>query len=176
MEKFNIKNGLSVGSNKLDIIDATGSLSATSITLSGQYTLPLTDGTAQQIIETDGTGNLSFVENTALTTMNSNSGGWESTKTTVNSNSADWSYVAANSAETDPVFSSWAQSVSSNYDSTYTTVQTNSADWAPPSVSFDESSIELTVGNNITSLSALSSSGDSGITTGKAIAMAIVFG
>jgi hypothetical protein len=35
MEKFNIKNGLSVGANKLDIIDATGSLSATSITLSG---------------------------------------------------------------------------------------------------------------------------------------------
>jgi hypothetical protein len=34
-----------------------------------------------------------------------------------------------NQPETDPVFSSWAQSVSSNYESTYTTVNINSADW-----------------------------------------------
>jgi hypothetical protein len=35
MEKFNIKNGLSVGTNKLDVLDSSASLSATSITLSG---------------------------------------------------------------------------------------------------------------------------------------------
>lgn len=64
MEKFNIKSGLSVGANKLDVIDATGSLSATSITLTA-YKFPTADGSANQILQTNGAGDLSFSSNYA---------------------------------------------------------------------------------------------------------------
>jgi microcystin-dependent protein len=79
MEKFNVKNGLSVGVDKLSIIDAVGSLSAASVTVNGQYTLPSLDGTSSQVIATDGGGNLSFISlssakyDSAYTSFNSNS-------------------------------------------------------------------------------------------------------
>jgi len=38
------------------------------ITINDEYTLPPTDGTANQVIKTDGAGNLSFVDATALVT------------------------------------------------------------------------------------------------------------
>ena len=38
------------------------------ITINDEYTLPSTDGTADQVIKTDGAGNLSFVDATALVT------------------------------------------------------------------------------------------------------------
>ena len=122
MEKFNVKNGLSVGVDKLSIIDAVGSLSAASVTVNGQYTLPSLDGTSSQVIATDGSGNLSFIS------LSSGSGG------------ADISGLSA------------------NWESTYTTVSTNSSSWGPQTLSFDESTANLTITNgNTVSLSALSS-------------------
>jgi hypothetical protein len=91
----------SVGANDVEIaynsfpVVTIGANGAITVNPDGDgFTFPTTDGSANQILQTDGAGNLSFVD------------------------------------ETDPVFSSWAQSVSSNYDSTYTTVQTNSARWS----------------------------------------------
>jgi hypothetical protein len=90
MEKFNVKNGLSVGVDKLSIIDAVGSLSAASVTVNGQYTLPSLDGTSSQVIATDGSGNLSFISLSSGSDISSLSANWESTYTTVSTNSASW--------------------------------------------------------------------------------------
>jgi hypothetical protein len=126
--------------------------------------------------------------------VRSKSGDWNSTYTTVQSNSANWTQTLtfdSNTAilsisngntvslsalsgggsggpETDPIFTTWAQTYSADYSSTYTTVQTNSASWgtggSPQSLSFNESNAELTIslGNTI-SLSALSGGGSGGL-------------
>jgi hypothetical protein len=90
MEKFNVKNGLSVGVDKLSIIDAVGSLSAASVTVNSQYTLPSLDGTSSQVIATDGSGNLSFISLSSGSDVSSLSANWESTYTTVSTNSSSW--------------------------------------------------------------------------------------
>lgn len=53
---------------------------------------------------------------------------WQNTYTTVNNNSSIW-VLSGISVETDPIFTSWAQSNSANYQSVYTTVNSNSATW-----------------------------------------------
>lgn len=42
-------------------VEVIGELKAQRLTVTGQYSLPLTDGAAGQILETDGAGNLNFV-------------------------------------------------------------------------------------------------------------------
>jgi microcystin-dependent protein len=118
MEKFNVKNGLSVGVDKLSIIDAVGSLSAASVTVNGQYTLPSLDGTSSQVIATDGSGNLSFISLSSGSDISSLSANWESTYTTVSTNSAkyDSAYTSLNSN-------------SAKYDSAYTSFNSNSASY-----------------------------------------------
>lgn len=56
-------------------VDVSGSLtanavSAGSLAVSNAYTLPLADGTANQILVTDGSGNVSFADNTATVDIN----------------------------------------------------------------------------------------------------------
>lgn len=118
MEKFNVKNGLSVGVDKLSIIDAVGSLSAASVTVNGQYILPSLDGTSSQVIATDGSGNLSFISLSSGSDISSLSANWESTYTTVSTNSAkyDSAYTSLNSN-------------SAKYDSAYTSFNSNSASY-----------------------------------------------
>ena len=70
---FNTINGLSVGSDRLDVIYANGDISATNLTVSGESNLGpignviVTGGSSGQFITTDGLGNLTF------TTVDSNS-------------------------------------------------------------------------------------------------------
>ena len=47
-------------------IGLTGNIDATTITVGGSYTFPSSDGTVNQIIKTDGSGNLSFIANAAF--------------------------------------------------------------------------------------------------------------
>lgn len=62
MEKFNVKNGLTVGTNKLSVLDSSGGLSATSILVNSEYSLPSFDGASGQAIITDGEGYLQFIQ------------------------------------------------------------------------------------------------------------------
>ena len=60
------------------------------------------------------------------TDIKSISSNWQNTFTTVQTNSSVW-LLSGLSVETDPVFTSWAQSNSANFYNTFTTVQNNSS-------------------------------------------------
>lgn len=63
---FNTINGLSVSSDRLDVIYANGDVSATNLVVSGQSNLGdianiiITGGSANYVLSTDGSGNLSW--------------------------------------------------------------------------------------------------------------------
>lgn len=52
---FKVRNGLTVGEDAVTVDGTTGAT-----TIAGEYTLPVVDGSADQIIKTDGAGNLSW--------------------------------------------------------------------------------------------------------------------
>ena len=107
----------------------------------------------------------------SYSTMYELSANWDSTYSTVLNISANWdstySAMYELSANWENTYST-VLSNSANWNSTYSTVQSSSASWgtggSPQTLSFDESTAQLSIFNgNTVSLSALSGSGSTGV-------------
>ena len=105
--EFNVRNGMTVGSNKHLVLDVNGALSGSDITCT-------TGG-----ILSGGSDLLDvFSSSDVATTVASNSGNWQDTYTAVATTSADWSSTYASVLDT-----------SATWDSTYSSVVATSSNW-----------------------------------------------
>jgi len=79
---FSINNNASnIGFNIEDSVTSESKFMVKNgvVTINDDYSLPITDGTAGQIIKTDGSGNLDFVETQDLSSVNMGSTQWSAT-------------------------------------------------------------------------------------------------